>query len=76
MKGPTPLVTLTIAAPSDPPKHVTTIESILTDKPNASTTSIDPLAVQPLKSVTTTLYIPAGNPVAVAVVCAPRSSHK
>ena len=68
---------LKVADPSDPPSQDTfVIEEIVTVAAPILLTVTMPVTTHPVASVTSTLYPPAANPVAVSLVCAPGSSHR
>src|SRR5690606_39637246 len=77
--GAVPPDTVTIASPSFPSKQdtfTTLANAIVASKTKGSVTVTFVVVVQLLASVTVTVYVPASNPVAVAVVCAVASFHK
>ena len=68
--GMVPPVALAVAPPSEKPLQLTLLSTTLAaDNAAGSVIVVDELSVQPFASVTVTLYVPATNPVAVAVVC-------
>ena len=78
---PDPLLdTVAVAVPSSEVPlsslHVTGVAVQLTSNNTAWSTVAVQLPSHPFESVTTTVYVPAGKPVAVAVVCPAASFHK
>ena len=66
---------VTIADPSEAP-HVGSVDELVAINAVGSEILMLLKLIHPLVSVTVTLYKPALSPVALALVCAPGSSHR
>ena len=66
-----PPLAVTLPVPLDPPKQLTGVALQLADTADAGPPTTDVhVAVQPLLSVTVTVYVPADNPLIEEVIAA------
>ena len=67
---------VSVAEPLLPPLHETFVWLVVTERRDGSVIRTDAVVTQFNESVTVTVQVPAGNPVAVAVAVTVGSFHK